>query len=332
VRAQALLATALAGVANVTRTAADDGADFAQLSSRGAKYLARVFADVKGRPVAEVGASCQAKAIALLLEATQPADTAAAGGGGGGGGREPAADPGAVGFFTYKQHDGSVGLAPPVQPFDAGTTEAHELERAHLSLARFADSLLRAAATPPDGSGGTGGKAGKAGKGSKGSKGKGTAAVSTMTAVANGDPVDLRGLVVEHTLQAMRLGSADARQMFPKLLPHLDQSEPLAARFVAHAAQVPCWAFLAWLPQMIAQLNDPPKACDKSSLLLLFFCSSFCSETLPNRNFSRGGRTVICHSPLGVRHPKNKWRKLTIFEWFSTFRPKRRRPDRSAES
>jgi hypothetical protein len=200
-----------------------------------------------------------------------------------------------VGFFTYKQHDGSVGLAPPVQLFDAGTTEAHELEQAHLSLARFADSLLRAAATPPDGSGGTGGKAGKtskaskAGKASKGSKGKGTAAVSTMTAVANGDPVDLRGLVVEHTLQAMRLGSADARQMFPKLLPHLDQSEPLAARFVAHAAQVPCWAFLAWLPQMIAQLNDPPKACDKSSLLLLFFLlgSSARSQFFPqgkNRN------------------------------------------------
>jgi hypothetical protein len=138
-----------------------------------------------------------------------------------------------------------------VKPFDAGSAEAHELERAHLSLARFADSLLRAAATPPGGSSDTGGKGGK---------GKGTAAVSTMTAVADGDLADLRGLVVENTLQAMRLGSADARQMFPKLLPHLDQSEPLAARFAAHAAQVPCWAFLAWLPQMIAQLNDPPKA------------------------------------------------------------------------
>lgn len=73
--------------------------------------------------------------------------------------------------------------------------------------------------------------------------------------------VDLRGILIEHALQGMRLGSSVARQLFPKLLRYVGVhgSDALSERFAANAAQVPCWAFLAWLPQVIALL-DTPKA------------------------------------------------------------------------
>ena len=57
-----------------------------------------------------------------------------------------------------------------------------------------------------------------------------------------------------------RLGSAEARQRFPRLLSLLDAVPQhvfcvLEQEFIAISRQVPSWAFIGWIPQMIALLN-----------------------------------------------------------------------------
>ena len=62
--------------------------------------------------------------------------------------------------------------------------------------------------------------------------------------------------VVRGVLGAMRLGSFEARQRFPRLLRVVEAYPALATEaFVEESGDVPCWMFLGWLSQMTALLD-----------------------------------------------------------------------------
>lgn len=77
------------------------------------------------------------------------------------------------------------------------------------------------------------------------------ARLTSTPAAASGDYVRT---IVASLFQAMQFGSVPARQMFPCILdlPNLQRSEELQVAFNAHAAAVPAWMFLGWIPQMLS--------------------------------------------------------------------------------
>ena len=69
---------------------------------------------------------------------------------------------------------------------------------------------------------------------------------------------DYQSKVVYNVLKAMELGSDAARDMFPKLLRILQEDPEVTNLFIQGAANVPCWMFITWIPQMLALINKPP--------------------------------------------------------------------------
>ncbi|KAL3276778.1 hypothetical protein HHI36_012145 [Cryptolaemus montrouzieri] len=57
-------------------------------------------------------------------------------------------------------------------------------------------------------------------------------------------------------LRAMRLGSREARQLFPCLLQQESLGSAHKTVFIEESALVPTWMFLAWIPQLLANLNS----------------------------------------------------------------------------
>lgn len=79
---------------------------------------------------------------------------------------------------------------------------------------------------------------------------------------------DFPAIVIEQLLNAIRLGSYEARQRFPRLLQivslyHQDRERGeegtghVLETFVNQTRTIPCWMFLGWLSQMTALLDKP---------------------------------------------------------------------------
>jgi hypothetical protein len=79
------------------------------------------------------------------------------------------------------------------------------------------------------------------------------------------DPAELRIashslplLIVENVLGALRLGSADASDLLPRVLDLLGRHRALVMRdFKSGAVRVPAWRFARWLTQMMSRLDKP---------------------------------------------------------------------------
>jgi DNA-dependent protein kinase catalytic subunit len=71
---------------------------------------------------------------------------------------------------------------------------------------------------------------------------------------------ELRQVMVESVLTAMRCGSQQAQQMFPTLLQVVGGNAHLQNVLATCAFSVPSWLFLPWVPQMLAVLDKPEAA------------------------------------------------------------------------
>ena len=233
------------------------------------KNFKKVFKGADTMLPADVVRETREKCLKHLLDATAP--------GSGWDRRHDELQPGLLeyapsGGMMTGPEDGDATAArcnpPLVDATQMGAATVDELMNAHVTLAQFADELLSSGSDSGDGGGGGGG--GRRGGGSvvKAVQAAAAAAAANVSYISWSDSsgsaaqdVDLRGIMIENALQGMRLGSSAARQLFPKLLRYVGErgGDALSERFAANAAQVPCWAFLAWLPQVIALL-DTPKA------------------------------------------------------------------------
>ncbi|WAQ95924.1 PRKDC-like protein [Mya arenaria] len=63
--------------------------------------------------------------------------------------------------------------------------------------------------------------------------------------------------VVVCLLQALKLGSLEARQRFPRLLQIIELHPESTSTFVSKSAEVPSWMFMLWISQMLAILDKP---------------------------------------------------------------------------
>ncbi|XP_071960307.1 DNA-dependent protein kinase catalytic subunit-like [Antedon mediterranea] len=61
--------------------------------------------------------------------------------------------------------------------------------------------------------------------------------------------------IVTNTLQAMKDGSSEAIQRFPRLLQLVESHPDTAKEFIEKASSVPCWMFISWISQMVALLD-----------------------------------------------------------------------------
>ncbi|XP_066255512.1 DNA-dependent protein kinase catalytic subunit-like [Euwallacea similis] len=68
-------------------------------------------------------------------------------------------------------------------------------------------------------------------------------------------------------LRAMRLGSKEARQLFPCILLKNFVEEEGQQDFIAETQDIPCWMFLGWIPQLLANV-DTPKVTAISGIIL----------------------------------------------------------------
>uniref|UniRef100_A0A914UHP1 non-specific serine/threonine protein kinase n=1 Tax=Plectus sambesii TaxID=2011161 RepID=A0A914UHP1_9BILA len=71
------------------------------------------------------------------------------------------------------------------------------------------------------------------------------------------DAADYAQSLVGALFDAMRMGSAEARQLFPKLLNVIETFPDCRSTFADRAKTVPTWMFLGWLNQIIAVLDSP---------------------------------------------------------------------------
>ncbi|XP_066140487.1 DNA-dependent protein kinase catalytic subunit-like [Euwallacea fornicatus] len=60
---------------------------------------------------------------------------------------------------------------------------------------------------------------------------------------------------VVFVLRAMRLGSKEARQLFPCILLKNSVEEEAHQDFIAETQYIPCWMFLGWIPQLLANVD-----------------------------------------------------------------------------
>jgi DNA-dependent protein kinase catalytic subunit len=202
-------------------------------------HLEKVFPEARTKTPQELAKMARNRCLSSLLQATSPKA-----------GWERRHAESEKGFFEYAPtdsmmtDDGEDGTAtevrcnpPPINTRRLGASTMKELMDANVTLAQFADSLLQ--------------------------EGEDATDLSWTSNTGEENLVDLRSIMIEHALQGMRFGSSEAQQLLPKLLRFIGEGtagvDPLSERFVANAAQVPCWVFLAWLPQMISLL-DTPKA------------------------------------------------------------------------
>lgn len=57
-------------------------------------------------------------------------------------------------------------------------------------------------------------------------------------------------------LRAMKLGSKEAKQLFPCILLLDSLHEDLCNVFKSETVDVPTWMFLGWIPQLLGMYND----------------------------------------------------------------------------
>ncbi|XP_030758783.1 DNA-dependent protein kinase catalytic subunit-like [Sitophilus oryzae] len=70
-----------------------------------------------------------------------------------------------------------------------------------------------------------------------------------------------------YVLRAMRLGSKEARQLFPCILLKDSLADNLSDVFIKETKQIPTWMFLGWIPQLLANV-DSDKVTAISDLVL----------------------------------------------------------------
>lgn len=65
-------------------------------------------------------------------------------------------------------------------------------------------------------------------------------------------------IIVKNLLTAIRFGSYEAQQRFPRLLQIVSAYPELTLQvFVTATKNIPCWMFLNWISQMTALLDKP---------------------------------------------------------------------------
>ena len=85
--------------------------------------------------------------------------------------------------------------------------------------------------------------------------------------------------IVTSLLRAMRVGSSEARQRFPRALNIVaTHASYTMSAFVKLCDEVPVWMFLAWLPQLTALLDKPETTAVQGILLRV-------AQTYPNALF-----------------------------------------------
>ena len=84
--------------------------------------------------------------------------------------------------------------------------------------------------------------------------------------------------IVTSLLRAMRLGSSEARQRFPRVLNIVAAHSDAMSAFIKQCEDVPIWMFLAWLPQLTALLDKPESMAVQSILERV-------AQTYPNALF-----------------------------------------------
>ncbi|XP_033121520.1 DNA-dependent protein kinase catalytic subunit-like [Anneissia japonica] len=73
--------------------------------------------------------------------------------------------------------------------------------------------------------------------------------------------------IVTNILQAMRHGSTEAMQRFPRLLQLVEDNPDAAKEFIEKSGSVPCWMFISWISQMVALLDKDSGHCVHSILM-----------------------------------------------------------------
>lgn len=63
--------------------------------------------------------------------------------------------------------------------------------------------------------------------------------------------------IINYVFRSMKLGSEEARLLFPCLLRILDLKTELCDVFTEEARSVPTWMFLMWIPQLLGLLGSP---------------------------------------------------------------------------